>query len=328
MPTEHALIARRALCALALVLTAPVLHAADTYPVRPVRFVVPYPPGGTTDIVARIVGAKLGESLGHQVVIDNRPGAGGNIGTDIVAKAVPDGHTLVVSAVSTLAIGASLYTKLPYDVLRDLAPVALIGAVPNVLVVNLTVPAKSVRELIALAKAQPGKLNFASAGTGTTVHFAGELFKMLADVNIAHVPYRGAAPAMVDLIGGQVHIMFDFLSSALPHIKAGRIRALAVTGPKRTTSMPQLPTIAESGVPEYDVLGYFGILAPAKTPPAIVRRLNGEVVRIAGMPDVQQRFAVEGVESSNATPQEFARYLATEVKKWAKVVKVSGVKVD
>ncbi len=319
---------RRALCALILLAAVPGVKAAESYPTRPIRFVVPYPPGGTTDILARVIGVKISESMGQQVVVDNRPGAGGNIGTDLVAKAAPDGYTLVVSAVSTLAIGASLYSNLPYDVLKDLAPVALIGAVPNVLVVNPSVPAKSVRELVALAKAQPGKLNFGSAGTGTTVHFAGELFKMLAGVNMIHVPYRGAAPAMTDLLGGQIQLMFDFLSSSLPYIKAGRIRALAVTSPKRTPLMLELPTVAESGVPGYEVLGYFGILAPAKTTRSVVGKLNAEVVRIVRLPDVQERLAQEGVDASNARPEEFSRYLANEVEKWAKVVKVSGVRVD
>ena len=319
---------RRALYALILLAAVPGVQAAESYPARPIRFVVPYPPGGTTDILARVIGVKISESMGQQVVVDNRPGAGGNIGTDLVAKAAPDGYTLVVSAVSTLAIGASLYSNLPYDVLKDLAPVALIGAVPNVLVVNPSVPAKSVRELVALAKAQPGKLNFGSAGTGTTVHFAGELFKMLAGVNMIHVPYRGAAPAMTDLLGGQIQLMFDFLSSSLPYIKAGRIRALAVTSPKRTPLMLELPTVAESGVPGYEVLGYFGILAPAKTTRSVVGKLNAEVVRIVRLPDVQERLAQEGVDASHARPEEFSRYLANEVEKWAKVVKVSGVRVD
>lgn len=312
---------------MALSQTSPASSAAN-YPQRPIRIVVPYPPGGTTDILARVVGVKFTETWRQQVVVDNRPGAGGNIGTEIVAKASPDGYTLVMSAVSTLAIGASLYRKLPYDVLKDLGPVALVGSVPNVLIVHPSLPAKSVKELIALAKTRPGQINFASAGTGTTVHFAGELFKSMAGVNIVHVPYKGAAPAMIDLLGGQVQMMFDFMSSALPQIKAGKVRALAVTPGKRSLVLPELPTVAEAGVPGYEVLGYFGVLAPGATPRSIVTKLNAEINRLSGLPDVKERFAQEGVEPSHNSAEEFRSYLNAEVVKWAKVVKESGVRVE
>jgi tripartite-type tricarboxylate transporter receptor subunit TctC len=316
-----------ALCALAFALSS-ATAAAQSYPTKPIRMVVPYPPGGTTDIVARPVAKGLQEALGQPVIVENRPGAGGNIGMDLVAKAAPDGHTIAVSSVATLAIGASLYSHLPYDVLKDLAPVTRIAAVPNVLVVHPSVPANSVRELIAYAKANPGKLQFGSAGNGTTVHLSGELFKSLAGVNMQHIPYKGAAPAMIDLLGGRVQLMFDFLSSSLTQIEAKKLKALGVTGPKRSPLLPNVPTIAEAGVPGYEVYAAFGVLTTGGTPPAIVRKLNAEIVKLIATPGMKDILARQGADPIGDKPEEFARSLKQEVEKWAAVVKASGAKVD
>lgn len=298
------------------------------YPKRPLRMVVPYPPGGSTDIVGRLVATKLSEALGQQVVVDNRPGAGGNLGTDIVAKAPADGYTLLISSVTTLAIGASLYAKLPYDTTRDLEPVALVGSVPFVLLANASLPVSSIRDLVALAREKPGTLNFGSAGVGTSAHLAGELFKSLAAIDMVHVPYKGNAAAIADLIGGQIQLMFDFLPSAVPFIKSGKVKALAITPARRSPSLPEIPTIAESGVPAYDMLSYFGVLVPAKTPAAIVARLNAEINKMSSLPDVKERYAREGVDPTHTTPEAFQSYLQTEIVKWAKVVKEKGIRAD
>ncbi|MBC7780296.1 MAG: tripartite tricarboxylate transporter substrate binding protein [Proteobacteria bacterium] len=313
----------------ALLLPAPSWsQGASDFPRRALRMVVPFPPGGSTDIMGRVVSLKLGEQLGQTVVVDNLPGAGGNIGTDVVAKATPDGHTLLMVAVSTLAISASLYSKLPYDVQKDLEPVGLVGSIPFVLLVNAALPAQSVKELIALARSKPGQLNYGSAGAGTTAHMTGELFRSLAGINVVHVAYKGNAPAMVDLIGGQTQFMFDFMPSAMPHIKGGRIRALAVTPTRRSAALPDVPTLAEAGVPGYDVDSYLGVMAPARTPVAIVARINGELNRIAALPDMKERYAREGVEPVSGTPERFRTYLQSEIVKWAKVVKDSGARAD
>lgn len=300
---------------------------AQTHPTRPVRLVVGFPPGGIVDITARTIGQSLAERLGRPVVIDNRPGAGGNIAADLVAKAAPDGHTLLISAVSSLAISAHVYEKLQYDVLKDLAPVGTVSAVPNVLVVHPSVPAKTVKELIALAKSKPGALKFGSAGVGTTVHFAGELFKMLAGVDMLHVPYKGAAPAMVDLLGGRVDLMFDFLSPALPRIQANQLRALGVTSATRSPLLPEVPTIAEAGVPGYEVLGSLGIFAPARTPQEIIGKLNAELGKVVQLPEVKELLAQQGGTPVIQTPQQLGATLKSEVAKWAKVVKASGVRM-
>ena len=302
--------------------------SAQSYPTKTIRMIVPYPPGGTTDILARAVGQKLTEGVGQSVVIDNRPGAGGNVGMEIVAKSVPDGYTIAMSAVSTLAIGASLYAKLPYDVLRDLAPVTQVGAVPNVLVVHPSLPANSVRALIALAKMKPGELTFGSAGSGTTVHMAGELFKSMAALDMVHIPYKGAAPAMVDLLAGRVQLMFDFVSSSLPHIRAQKLKALGVTSPRRAQVLPEVPTVAEGGLAGYEVYASFGVLAPAGTPKAVVATLNREIVKTLSTPYLRDRLGNEGAEPIGDTPEQFSAYLKTEVTKWAKVVKASGARVD
>lgn len=318
---------RRLLVTIALALLA-CQAAAQPFPSKPLRLIVPYPPGGTTDIIARPVARRLQDSLGQPVVIENKPGAGGNIGMDFVAKSVPDGHTLALSAISTLAIGASLYAKLPYDTLRDLAPVARIAAVPNILVAHPSVSANSVRELIALAKSRPGELRFGSAGSGTTVHMAGELFRSMAGIDMQHVPYKGAAPAMIDLLGGRVPLMFDFLSSSLAQVKAQKLKALGVTGPRRSALLPDVPTVAEAGLPGYEVYGAFGILAPAGTPRAVIARLNTEIVAALGTPEMQETLAAQGAERISDTPEEFASSLKAEIEKWAAVVKASGARVD
>lgn len=302
--------------------------AAQTYPDKPIKIIVGFPPGGAVDIIARTIGEPLGDRLGQTVIVENRSGAGGNIGAEHVARATPDGYTLLVSAVSSLAISASLYRNIRYKLLDDLAPVAVVASVPNVLVVHPSVEANSVNELIALAKAQPGKLNFGSAGTGTTVHFAGELFKSMADVEMVHIPYKGAAPAMTDLLGAQVQLMFDFLSAAAPQIKTGKLRALGVTSNTRSPILPDVPTIAEAGVPGYEVLGNFGVFAPAGTPGAVIDRLSREVAAVVKLPEVQERLAAQAATPVLQTPAEFEAGLKAEVAKWAKIVKSTGVQLD
>src|SRR5665647_1547502 len=303
--------------------------SAQSYPTKLIHLVVPYPAGGPLDIMARAIGQKLTEAWKQPVVVDNRAGAGGNIGADFVAKSAPDGYTLLMGAVATHAINPTLYGKMPYDPVKDFAPVALVAQVPNILVVNPSVPARSVRELIELARARPGYLNFGSGSTGSTGHLAGELFNTMAGVKMVHIPYKGAAPAMADLLAGQVQLMFDNLASALPHVKAGKLRALAVTTLARSPAMPDLPTIAESGLPGFDLSTWFGLLVPAGTPPEIVAKLNAEVVRALNAKDMRERLEKMGAEPpANNTPERFAAFIRTEAAKYAKVVKDSGAKVE
>jgi len=316
-------------CMIAMLLAGAALGAqAENYPSKPIKMIVPFSVGGTTDILARIIGQELTKAWGQQVIIDNRPGAGGNIGADLVAKSAPDGYTLVMGTVGTHAINASLYKKMPYDTVKDFAPITLVAAVPNVLVVHPAVPAKSVKELIEYAKANPGKLSFASSGNGTSVHLSGELFKAMAGVSMTHIPYKGSAPAIIDLMGGQVQLMFDNMPTALPHVKAGRLRALAVTSAKRSPAMPDLPTIAEAGVAGYEAESWFGVLAPAGTPSAIVTKLNGEIVRILGLPEIKERLLSQGAEPVGNSPEQFAAHITAEMAKWGNVVKASGAQVD
>jgi len=318
--------------AVPLACLSPLAHgqadAAAAYPSKPIRYVVPYPPGGPLDIVARVLGQKLSERWGQPVIVDNRAGAGGNIGVDRVAKAPADGYSIVMGAVATHAINVHLYSKLPFDPVKDFAPVVLITQVPNILVVNPQVPAKSVKELIAAARARPGGLNFGSGSTGSAGHLAGELFKTMAGVELVHVPYKGAAPAVADLLAGQVQLMFDNLASALPNVKAGRLRALAVTTLRRSPQVPELPTIAESGLPGFDVSTWFGVFAPAGTPRPVVAKLNRELTAILGLPEVRDRLATLGAEPAPNTPEEFAAFVRAELAKYGKVVKASGAKVD
>ena len=303
------------------------LHAAD-YPVRPVRFVVPFPPGGNTDILARTLANALTDMWKQQLVIDNRGGAAGGIGTDLVAKSPPDGYTILLGTIGSISINPSIYKNLPYDPLRDLAPVTLMSSNPLVMMVHPSVPAKSVKELIALAKARPQALTYGSGGSGTSTHLAVELFKHMAGIQATHVPYRGAALASPALLGGEVSMLFDNLAPALPHIRSGRVRALAVTSAQRSSVLPEMPTVQESGLPGYEVTGWYGVLAPAGTPSAILSKLHADVVNALKLPEVMTRLRNDGAEPVGSTPAEFVQFIRTETKKWAEVVKISGARVD
>jgi tripartite-type tricarboxylate transporter receptor subunit TctC len=302
--------------------------SAQAYPVKPVRMVVPFPPSGGTDVLARTFVQRLGEALGQQVVIDNRSGANGNVGTELAARAAPDGYTLLLNGGGTLAVNPSLYSRLPFDSVRDFAPISMVALQPSVLVVHPSVPAKTVRELVALAKSRPGQLNFASSGSGSLAHLSAEIFKSMAGVDMVHVPYKGAGPSLVDLIAGQVHLIFASSPSVMPHVKNGKLRALGVTTAKRAAATPDVPTIAEAGVPGYTVTGWYGLLAPAGTPAPIVSRLNAELVKVLAMAEIQEKLVGHGLEVSTGTPQQFAEFLKAEIAKYAKVVRDAGVKVD
>jgi tripartite-type tricarboxylate transporter receptor subunit TctC len=312
----------------AALIAAATCASAQTYPSKPIRLVVPFPPAGTTDILAREVGQRLTQVLGQSVVIDNRPGAAGNIGSEIVAKAAPDGYTLELCTVSTHAINPGLYSKLPYDHVKDFAPVILVARVPNVLEVTPSLPVNTVADLIKLAKEKPGQINFASSGSGTSIHLSGELFKTMAGVDMVHVPYKGSAPALVDLVGGQVQVMFDNLPSSLQQIKAGKLRAVAVTSAQRAPVLPDVPTIAESGLPGFEATSWFGVLAPAGTPPEIIKRLNTEIDKWLQTPEAKEKLLAQGAAAAGGSPEEFATYIRSETDKWAKVIKASGAKVD
>ena len=301
---------------------------AQGYPAKPIRIIVPFAPGGATDILARAIGQKMTEGLGQPVIVDNRPGAGGNIGSDVVAKAQPDGYTLLMGGVGPNAINATLYPKLPYDAANDFAAVAHVANVTNLLVVHPSVPAKSVKELIAIAKARPGKLTHASSSPGSAGHLAGEMMKIMAGIDMVTVNYKGSAPALVDLISGQVDLMFDNMPPSLPHIKSGKLKALAVSGGERTSVFPDLPTIAESGLPGFDAGSWFGILAPAGTPPAIVNRLNAVIVKSLTSPELRERLSSQGAAPVGGTPEQFGRHIRAEIAKWAKVIKAANVKLD
>jgi tripartite-type tricarboxylate transporter receptor subunit TctC len=315
-----------AFCAAFLIAVASGVHA-QTYPSKPIRWIVPFPPGGSTDLLARIVGQKLTESWGQQVVVENRGGAGGTLGAGEAARAPADGYTLLMGAIHH-TIATSVYPKLPYDFQKDLAPITVVAIVPNVLVVNPSVPANSVKELIAYAKANPGKLTYGSAGTGTAHHLIGEQFNAQAGVNIVHVPYKGSAPAVADLIGGQVSIMYDTVASCLPHVKAGKLRPLAVATAKRASALPDVPTIAEAALPGFEVTTWFGALAPAKTPQEIVIKLNAEIVKILNMPDVKKRLAEAGAEPVGNTPEEMAAQIKRETEEFGKIVKQAKITPD
>jgi len=317
----------RAFAAALAIVAAPVAFGQAAYPTKPVRIVVPFPAGGTTDIIARATAQKLSEAWGQQVIVDNRPGAAGNIGAELVAKSAPDGYTLLMGTVGTHAINSSLYAKMPYDHVKDFAPVILVAGVPNVLVVNPEVPVKTVPELIAYVKANPGKLNFASSGSGTSIHLSGELFKTMTGVQMTHVPYKGSAPALTDLIGGQVQLMFDNLPSSLAFIKAGKLRALAVTSTTRAAALPDVPTVADF-VPGFEASSWFGLLAPAGTPPAVIAKINGEVAKWLATPEAREKLTAQGANIAGGAPEDFAKHIQAETAKWAKVVKDSGAKVD
>ena len=312
--------------ALAFLAAAPV-QAQQAYPNRPIRFILPFATGGGTDIAARLFGQKLGEAFGQQVVVDNRPGAGGIIGTELAARAAPDGYTLMMAGVNHSVI-PSLHKKVPYDPVKDFAPISMLVEYPHLLLVHPTVPAKSVKELIALAKAKPGHLNYASGGAGSVAHITAELFKSLAAVNLVHVNYRGTGPALIGFLAGEASVAFYSVSATAQHVKAGRLRALATTGAKRSPSLPELPTIAEAGVPGYGASNWAGVLAPAATPRPIINRLHGELTRILQLPDVKQRLATLDFEPVGNTPEEFGAFIRKEVVKWAKVVKGAGMQAD
>jgi len=314
-------------------LAAASAHAADAYPTKPIRLIVPFPAGGTTDILARAVSAELSKLPGWNVVVDNKPGAGGNIGSDVVAKSAPDGYTLLMGTVGTHGINQSLYGKLPYDPIKDFAPITEVAAVPNVLVVNPAFAQQnkinSVNDLIAYARANPGKINMASSGNGTSIHLAGELFKTQTKTYMVHFPYRGSGPALTDLAGGTMQVMFDNLPSSMALIKAGKLKALAVTSAKPSPALPGVPTVAAAAnLPNYEASSWFGLLAPASTPPEIIHRIQQEVAKSLSSPAVRERLMAQGAEPVGNTPDQFAAFIRAEHTKWAKVVKDSGAKVD
>ena len=316
---------RAALAAIAL--AANTAAGAATWPDKPVTLVVPYPPGGPTDIVARSVAQGLGDELGQTVIVDNRSGAGGNIGADMVAKSAPDGYTLLL-ATTAHAINMSLFKNLGYDTRKSFAPISLLTKGPLVIVTRPDLPAQNVRELIALAKASPGKLTFASSGNGQSTHLSAELFNTMAGTRMVHVPYRGSAPAMTDVMGGQADIMFNTMLSSMPYVEDGKLRALAVTSVARSPAAPDVPTVAESGLDGYEATAWNGLMAPAGTPDAVVQKLNAALQKVLGRPDLQKQFAQQGFDADWMTPAEYGQFLDDEIRKWAEVVKVSGATVN
>jgi tripartite-type tricarboxylate transporter receptor subunit TctC len=301
---------------------------AQSYPTKPVRLVVPFPPGGAPDLVARSLGPRLNEELGQPVVVDNRAGAAGIIGMEIVSKSPPDGHVLVMGSAGPVAINPGLYKKLSYDVLRDFAPISRVTALPFLLVVHPSLPVKSVKDLLALAKAKPGQLNYGSPGNGTTTHLATELLKSVTGMKITHIPYKGVAAAATDLMGGQVQILSGDLNTMLPHVKSGRMRGIAVTSEARSPLLPDMPTVAESGVPGFEATGWTGLLAPAGTPPAIVQRLSATVAKALATPETRTRVGALGGEVASSTPEQFAAYIRSEIAKWGKLIKGLGIEGD
>ena len=330
-PSAPILRARLALLAVLAIVgaaTATLVGAQAPFPSRPVKLVIPFPPGGSLDNVGRLIAQKLSESWGQQVVVENRPGAGGNVGADAVAKSVPDGYTVVMGALSTHAVNPSLYPSMPYDAVRDFAPLSLVAITPNVLIVNAASPIASVRDLVAYAKAHPGKVNFGSGSNGSAGHLAGELFKVDTATDVAHIPYKGGAPALQALLAGDTQFMFDNLANAMAQVKGGRVRAIAVTTAQRSKLAPELPTMAESGMPGFDISTWFGLLAPAGTPADVVARWNAGVVAALGAADVREKMIAQGAEPAPTTPAEFAAFIARERDKYARIVKLSGAKVD
>jgi tripartite-type tricarboxylate transporter receptor subunit TctC len=301
--------------------------AAQTYPAKQVRLIVPFSPGGGTDVLARVINQKLHEALGQPVVIDNRPGAGANIGAELAAKSPPDGYTLLMVTISH-AINASLYAKLNYDLVRDFAPVTLLAVTAHLVVVHPSVPAKTVRELVTLARARPGQIDYASSGSGSSAHLAAALFTSMAGVEMNHIPYKGGGPAVIALLGGEASVGFPTLPSVITYAKSGKLRALAVTSVKRSPSAPQVPTVAEAGVPGYEVGSWYGLLAPAGTPREIITRLHTETVKLLKVPDVRERLDAAGFEVFTSTPEQYAAFTRNEVDKWARVVKATGVRQE
>jgi tripartite-type tricarboxylate transporter receptor subunit TctC len=301
---------------------------AQRYPEKPIRIVVIFPAGGAADVLGRTVGDKLRQSWGQPVIVENRPGASGNIAAEAVAKSAPDGYTILLGGLTTHGINPSLYRRLPYDPVRDFVPITIAATTPLVLEVHPSVPAHSVDELISLARSRPGELNYASFGNGTSGHLATVLFSSLAGIDMMHVPYKGSPPAMADLLAGRVHLMIDAIPASLPHIKAGKLRALAVTSAERSRALPDVPTIAEAALPGFEVIGWLGFFAPAGVPAPIVQRLSAEIGSVLRMPDVRERLVAQGLDVETNTPGEFARFVDSELKKWAGVVKTAGVRVD
>lgn len=318
---------RVGLTAVILIGVATEVHAQN-YPNKPIRFIVPVAPAGLTDILTRAIGQKLTESWGQPVIIDNRPGAGAIIGMEMAAKAPPDGYTILMSWPGPLAVNPSLYSKLPYDPVNDFVPVIQVATYPLILVVHPSLPVKSVKELIALAKSKPGEINYGSSGNATTSHLTMELFKTTADIDMVHIPYKGAAPAMTALLGGHVSLVFDSITVAMPHVKAGKLRVLGISSLKRSPAAPDLVTISESGLPGFEVIGWYGVLAPAGTPREIVTKLNNEIAKILQMPDLKERLSGQGLDLVSDTPEQFAAHIKKEIAKWAKVVKSAGIRVD
>ena len=313
--------------ALALALAASA-QAPSAYPSRPVKLVIPFPPGGPLDIVGRAIAQKLSEAWGQSVVVDNRPGAGGNIGADVVAKSAPDGYTILMGALSTHAVNPSLYAKMPYDAIADFAPITLVAVTPNVLVVNATLPVNSAKQFIAYAKANSGKLAFGSGSNGSAGHLAGELFKVDTGTDITHIPYKGGAPATQALLAGDTQFMFDNLANAMPQVKAGKLKALAVTTAERSKLAPDLPTMAEAGLPGFNISTWFGLFAPAGTPKEIIAKWNAEVAKILNSQEMRDKLIAQGAEPSPTTPEQFAAFVKSEIPKYAKIIKASGAKVD
>ena len=300
----------------------------QAYPSKPVRVIVPAPPGSAPDFLSRLLASKLGDMWGQALVIDNVVGAGGNIGTDRVAKAPADGYTLLFNTIGPIGVNVSLYSKLPFDPVKDFAPITLVAKVANILVVHPGVPVKSVQELIAYAKQNPGKLRYGSPGSGTSNHLSAELLKLMAGIDLMHIPYKSSAQMTTDILGGQVEVVFHNAPVLLPHVKSGALRGLGITSATRNASAPELPTIAEAGVPGFEVTAWFGLMAPANTPAAIVNKIHADVVKAMALPDVRERMLVQAAEPVGSTPQEYAAFIATEIVKWAKVVKLSGAKVE
>lgn len=301
---------------------------AQVYPGKPVRLIVPFAPGGGVDITTRVIAQKLSEIWGQQAIVDNRPGAGGIIGTEMAAKASPDGYTALMGSIGSVSINPSLYSKLPYDPMRDFVPVTQTGFVPNILVVHPSIPAKNVKELIALAKSKPGDLTFGSGGVGTSNHLSGELFKRMAGVDMRHIPYKVGAQATSDLIGGQLAVMFDNLPTSLPHVKAGKLRPVAVTSSARSSALPGVPTVADSGLRGYEVVGWVGVLLPTGTQREIVTKLNADIGKVLAMRDVKEKFLAQGAETAASTPEQFAAFIRAEISKWARVIKETGARAD
>ena len=311
-----------------LCLLSPAPGSAQAYPSKPIRFVVPFAPGGTTDILARLIAQRLSEPLRQPVLIDNRPGANGSLGSELVAKSPPDGHTIIMGYLGSLAINPNLYTKLPYDPVRDFAPVTLAASTTQAIAAHPSLPAKSVQELIALARSRPGHVTYASAGIGAPSHLAGALFTIMAKIDMVHVPYKGSGAALSDLLGGHVAVSFGGLAAVMPAAKAGKLRVIAIASKARSSAVPQVPTIAESGLPGFDVPSWFGVLAPAGTPREIVERLHAEISRILNAQDVKERLAADGAEVAATSPDEFAAYIKSEIAKWGAVIRQANIRAE